>query len=46
MNSDNKNSKDLAEWVEPEIRTLPVEETAGNPGMGSDGGGFADCTLS
>lgn len=46
MNSDDKKDTPLAEWVEPEIRTLPVEETAGNPGVGGDGGGFFDCTLS
>lgn len=46
MTSDKNNTAQLAAWIEPEIRTLPVEETANNPGSGADGGGFADCTLS
>lgn len=36
----------LRDWVEPEISELPVEDTAGFPGRGGDGGRFSDCTLS
>lgn len=39
-------TKSLQKWVEPEVRVLPVTETAGNPTVGGDGGGFADSTLS
>ena len=36
-----------AVWVEPEIRALDIQETAGNPGVGTDGETrWADCTLS
>lgn len=34
------------EWVSPEIGELAVQETAGFPGVGGDGGVNADCTLS
>ena len=34
------------EWIEPEVAELPVPETAGFPGVGTDGGTHADCTLS
>jgi hypothetical protein len=33
-------------WIEPEIRTLDVAETAGFPNRGRDGGRFVDCTRS
>ncbi|WP_268795324.1 hypothetical protein [Sphingomonas sp. Leaf33] len=33
-------------WIEPEIRTLDVNETAGFPNRGGDGGRFVDCTKS
>lgn len=46
MTEDTKDMSTLAEWIEPEVRTLAAEETAGFPGIGSDGGGFFDCTLS
>jgi len=36
----------LLEWVEPEVRVLPVTETAFNPGPGGADGGAFDCTLS
>ena len=38
--------EDKTEWVDPEVRTLDVSETASRPGVGTDGGSFADCTLS
>jgi hypothetical protein len=34
------------DWVEPEVSELPVEDTAGFPARGSDGGRFFDCTRS
>lgn len=34
------------DWIEPEITELAVEETAGFPARGSDGGRFVDCTRS
>jgi hypothetical protein len=37
---------ELRNWVEPEISVLAIEETAGFPGRGADGGRFTDCTLS
>ena len=37
---------ELRNWVEPEISMLAIEETAGFPGRGADGGRFVDCTLS
>ncbi|MFN4096422.1 MAG: hypothetical protein ACK4GG_06620 [Sphingomonas sp.] len=37
---------ELRSWVEPEISVLAIEETAGFPGRGADGGRFVDCTLS
>jgi len=33
-------------WIEPEIQTLDVAETAGAPNRGGDGGRFVDCTRS
>lgn len=33
-------------WIEPEIQTLDVSETAGFPNRGGDGGRFVDCTRS
>lgn len=36
----------LRTWVEPEIATLAIEETAGLPTVGFDGGPKADCTKS
>lgn len=33
-------------WAPPTYRELPVSETAGNPGVGGDGGFFSDCTRS
>lgn len=38
---------ELRNWVEPEISVLAIEETAGFPGRGADGGvQGVDCTLS
>lgn len=37
---------ELRSWVEPEISVLAIEETAGFPGRGFDGGRFVDCTRS
>lgn len=37
---------DRAEWVDPEISTLALSETAMMPGRGFDRGNFRDCTLS
>ena len=37
---------ELRSWVEPEISVLAIEETAGFPGRGADGGRNVDCTLS
>lgn len=34
------------DWVEPDVSELPVEDTAGFPGRGGDGGRNIDCTLS
>lgn len=36
---------EILEWIEPEVRVLPVTETSFNPGVGGDGG-IADCSLS
>ncbi len=33
-------------WIEPEIQTLDISETAGFPNRGGDGGRFVDCTRS
>lgn len=43
---DNQPKSDRLTWVEPEITTLAVEETAGFSGTGSDGGPYPDCTRS
>jgi hypothetical protein len=37
---------ELRTWIEPEISALAIDETAGFPGRGADGGRFVDCTLS
>jgi hypothetical protein len=34
------------EWVGPVVSELPVEDTAGFPGRGGDGGRSIDCTRS
>lgn len=39
-------NQDRLTWVEPEISTLAIEETAGLPFPGGDGGGNPDCTNS
>jgi len=46
--TDIKNVSDQArrEWIEPVVSELPVEDTAGFPGVGGDGGRNPDCTLS
>jgi hypothetical protein len=46
--TDIKTVSDQArrEWIEPVVSELPVEDTAGFPGRGGDGGRFIDCTLS
>lgn len=41
-----EHKTEILEWIEPEVRVLPVTETAANPGVGADGGAFGDCTLS
>lgn len=43
---DNQPKSDRLAWVEPEISTLAVEETAGLPTVGTDGGAAPDCTKS
>lgn len=45
MEDDQPKSERLT-WVEPEISTLAVEETAGFRGNGGDGGGYVGCTRS
>lgn len=40
------NSKCKANWVEPEVLTLNVLETAGLRGRGSDASIHVDCTRS
>ena len=44
---DNQPKSDRLAWVEPEISTLAVEETAAFSGVGADGGAQGpDCTKS
>ncbi|WP_423605562.1 hypothetical protein [Sphingomonas sp. MS122] len=43
---DNQPKSDRLTWVEPEISTLAIEETAAFSGPGPDGGAFPDCTSS
>jgi hypothetical protein len=40
------DNQQKAAWVEPEISTLAIEETAGLPFPGGDGGANPDCTNS
>lgn len=35
-----------SEWIEPEITTLEIDETALIPNVGADGSPFPDCTRS
>ncbi|WP_447727330.1 hypothetical protein [Sphingomonas koreensis] len=43
---DNQPKSDRLAWVEPEISTLAVEETAGFNGAGADASPYPDCTRS
>ena len=36
----------LLAWIEPEMHELDVKDSANNPHVGGDAGGFADCSLS
>lgn len=36
----------LLAWIEPEMHELDVKDSANNPHVGHDAGGFADCSLS
>jgi hypothetical protein len=40
------NNQDGEAWISPELIELDVEQTALFPGVGTDGGPFADCTRS
>jgi hypothetical protein len=43
----NANEDNRLEWVEPDVRALPVSETAIRPGHGPDGETiWTDCTAS
>lgn len=43
-----KNTKDTqrADWIEPEVTSLDIDETEGFPVFGSDSSIFPDCTHS
>ncbi|MEY2926050.1 MAG: hypothetical protein RL367_527 [Pseudomonadota bacterium] len=44
MVGENKETQVLKKWVEPEVRSLDVAETAAAPKLGGDGGvAYADC---
>lgn len=45
-NNIEQPTTELRSWVEPEISALAIEETAGFPGRGFDGGPNVDCTRS